>query len=121
MKRLSIAIGLFLCLTVALVALNQNQASAASDAVVAAATTGTPAAQGDFFVPDAETYGKKCSFNSDCRYGKCKKSRCGGCSFNSDCKGWGKCKKGWCGGCSFNSDCKGFGGCKSGRCKKSPY
>jgi hypothetical protein len=75
----------------------------------------------DWAPQDAEPLAKKCSFNSDCRWGKCKKGRCGGCSFNSDCKGWGKCKKGWCGGCSFQSDCKGFGGCKSGRCKKSPY
>lgn len=70
--------------------------------------------------PAAETY-KKCSFNSDCPYGKCKSGRCGSCSFNSDCKGWGKCKGGRCGSCSFSSDCKGFGKCSSGKCTKSPY
>jgi hypothetical protein len=64
---------------------------------------------------------KKCSFNSDCKYGKCKGNKCGSCSFKSDCKGWGVCKSNKCGGCSFKSDCKGFGDCKSGRCTKSPY
>lgn len=72
-------------------------------------------------VPAPQALAKKCSFNSDCHYGKCKRHRCGGCSFQSDCKGWGKCKKGWCGGCSFQSDCKGFGKCSHGHCTKSPY
>lgn len=70
---------------------------------------------------DSDPMAKKCSFNSDCRYGNCKSGSCGACSFNSDCKGWGNCKSGMCGSCSFNSDCKGFGDCKSGRCSKSPY
>lgn len=64
---------------------------------------------------------KKCSFQSDCEYGKCKGGQCGGCDFQSDCKGWGKCKNGQCGGCDFQSDCKGFGSCSSGQCTKSPY
>lgn len=66
---------------------------------------------------------KKCSFNSDCPYGKCKSGQCGGCDFNSDCKGWGKCKSGRCGACDFASDCgkAGFGSCSSGSCTKSPY
>lgn len=123
MKRAFFLAGIFAVFTVGLVVMQQQDA----DAGVRKANTpqvSAPAAElsdrVDVSEPEAQPQ-KKCSFNSDCRYGKCKKSRCGGCSFNSDCKGWGKCKRGWCGGCSFNSDCKGFGGCKSGRCKKSPY
>lgn len=117
MKRLSIVMTLFFSLTIGLVVLEQRSAAADLDtAKVAAAQVEQP----PVFNPDAEQY-KKCSFRSDCRYGTCKKSRCGGCSFKSDCKGWGVCKNGWCGGCSFQSDCKGWGGCQSGRCKKGPY
>ncbi len=73
----------------------------------------------DDFAPVA----KKCNFQSDCKYGKCKRGRCGACDFQSDCRGWGKCKRGRCGACDFQSDCKkkGFGSCRSGRCTKSPY
>jgi hypothetical protein len=113
MKNAGFVAGLFVCLTVVLVAAHQGDAGAASAAQDVAAA--------DIFVPEAQTFAKKCSFNSDCPYGKCSKGKCGACSFNSDCKGWGKCSKGQCGACSFNSDCKGFGGCSSGRCKKSPY
>lgn len=77
----------------------------------------TPASVTDVSEPEA----KKCSFASDCKYGKCKSGKCGSCSFKSDCKGWGKCKSGQCGACSFDSDCKGHGKCKSGQCSKSPY
>jgi hypothetical protein len=103
-----------------------QQRDAGADQVKAAKGTVTvtqtePMSQVSVFMPEAETYAKKCSFNSDCPYGTCTKNVCGGCSFNSDCKGWGKCSNGWCGSCSFNSDCQGFGSCKNGRCEKSPY
>ena len=112
------SLGLCLVAGMLVIGLNRADASASSPATAPAtaerALPATPATQ-------AAPLAKRCSFNSDCPYGKCKHGKCGGCSFNSDCKGWGKCKGGWCGGCSFNSDCKAFGGCKSGRCKRSPY
>jgi hypothetical protein len=121
MKSGLVISSLVVCLSLGLVLLQQTNAGA--EQVDSAETTAPAAApaQPHVFAPAPETFAKKCSFNSDCPYGKCKKGRCGGCSFNSDCKGWGKCKKGWCGGCSFDSDCKGFGKCTSGKCTKSPY
>ena len=121
MKRTIFLAGLFVVFTVGLVVLQQQDADAGQiNLQQVNAAEAEVCDQVLFTEPEAQPR-KKCSFNSDCRYGKCKRSKCGGCSFNSDCKGWGKCKSGWCGGCSFNSDCKGFGGCKNGRCKKSPY
>ena len=114
MKKTAAIIGILACLTVGFVVALQQDAGAQQ--VVAPRAASAPAV----FEPAPEMY-KKCSFNSDCPHGKCKKSRCGGCSFNSDCKGWGKCKSGWCGSCSFSSDCKGFGKCSGGKCTKSPY
>jgi hypothetical protein len=115
MIRASLLGGLLLCLFVALVVTRHGDAVAQP---VAAEDT----AEGlTIFAPPVEALAKKCSFNSDCAYGKCTKGQCGGCSFNSDCKGWGKCSKGRCGSCGFDSDCKGFGKCSSGRCSKSPY
>lgn len=122
MKRGLIFAGLFVVFTMGLVALHQQDADADTSKATATQVASPTADSPDLGVTEPEAQPrKKCSFNSDCRYGKCKKSRCGGCSFNSDCKGWGKCKSGWCGGCSFKSDCKGFGSCRSGRCTKSPY
>jgi len=63
----------------------------------------------------------KCSFNSDCKYGKCGSGKCGYCDFNSDCNGYGVCSDHQCGRCSFSSDCGSFGPCSSGRCEKSPW
>ena len=114
MSRFQIVVGLFFCLTLALGIGFHGQASAEKKTDITDQVT----------APDSELEplaAKKCSFNSDCKYGKCVKGRCGGCSFNSDCKGWGKCSKGQCGACSFSSECKGFGSCSGGRCTKSPY
>ena len=117
MKRVAIVVGIFVCLTVGFIVVQQQDADAQQ--VIAAQVT-TAAQQLPVEPPAAETY-KKCGFNSDCPYGKCKSGRCGSCGFNSDCKGWGKCKGGWCGNCGFSSDCKGFGKCSGGKCTKSPY
>ena len=114
MKKVAIIAGIAVCLAFGFVVIQQSEVGAEQ---VAAQTTSH---QLPVTPPAAETY-KKCSFNSDCPYGKCKGGRCGACSFNSDCKGWGKCKGGRCGSCSFASDCKGFGKCSSGRCTRSPY
>lgn len=121
MKNFAIIAGLCLVAIGTISALNQRDADANPPATATLkATTQAPTT-----VPsvggDAEMFAKKCSFSSDCPYGKCGKGTCGACSFTSDCKGWGKCDKGRCGACSFSSECKGFGGCSSGRCKKSPY
>ncbi len=113
MKRALIVAGIVASLAVAFVLTQQPEAIA--DQIKPQAAAELPVTP-----PAAETY-KKCSFNSDCPYGKCKSGRCGACSFNSDCKGWGKCKSGRCGACSFSSDCKGFGKCSGGKCTKSPY
>ena len=121
MKSAFVIAGLCILFLVGFVVLPQSNAGAKGTTVASRSVTDGLAAMralGDDFQLQPK---KRCSFNSDCRYGKCKKSRCGGCSFNSDCKGWGKCKRGWCGGCSFNSDCKGFGSCSHGHCTKSPY
>lgn len=123
MKRAFLLAGLFVVFTVGLVVMQQQDADAGANQAIAQQVS-APAADSADRAPITEPAAqprKKCSFNSDCPYGKCKKNKCGGCSFNSDCKGWGKCKSGWCGGCSFQSDCKGFGSCKSGRCSKPPY
>jgi hypothetical protein len=121
MKRALILAGLFVVFTVGLVVMQQQDADArlATTPQVSALAADLAAPVG-VSEPEAQPR-KKCSFNSDCRYGKCKKGKCGGCSFQSDCKGWGKCKGGWCGACSFQSDCKGWGKCSGGRCTKSPY
>ena len=114
--------GLVLCLTLGLVMTLQRDASGEqARAATVTPSPSLPSGPMSVFTPEPDTYAKKCSFNSDCPYGTCKNSTCGGCSFNSDCKGWGKCSDGWCGGCSFNSECQGFGSCKSGHCEKSPY
>ena len=120
MKSIAAISCLFLALTVGFVITQQRDADAykVTKSQVTAPTGQATALQ--ITEPRFEPK-KKCSFSSDCRYGKCKKGRCGGCSFQSDCKGWGKCKNGWCGACSFQSDCKGWGSCRSGRCTKSPY
>ena len=113
MKNVALAIGIVLLLAVGFIVTDSNAQPAAPDHE-------SYSQQLPVQPPAAETY-KKCGFNSDCPYGKCKSGRCGGCGFNSDCKGWGKCKGGWCGSCSFASDCKGFGKCSGGKCTKSPY
>jgi len=115
MKQSFVVAGLFLCLTVALAATQHGRA------VAEQVTSQDRSEPLTIFAQPAEVLAKKCSFNSDCPYGKCTKSTCGGCGFNSDCKGWGKCSKGQCGSCGFDSDCKGFGKCSGGRCTKSPY
>jgi len=147
MNRIVLGVGLTACLVVAGVIAHQGSATAEQSDQLTSAAVGVPALAvpaeaatsqaaetypactpqnasttwtGNQAGNQAEPY-KKCSFNSDCKYGKCKSGKCGSCSFNSDCKGWGKCKSGKCGACSFQSECKGFGGCSSGRCKKSPY
>ena len=107
--------GLFLCLTIVIAQQPSADAQPAGSQITAEAVSQVPIES-----PEAEAF-KKCSFNSDCPYGKCGKGKCGACSFNSDCKGWGKCSKGQCGACSFSSECKGFGSCSGGRCTKSPY
>ena len=140
MKRIILGVGLSVCLLLGLVIVQQSDATAEqasrdavsyiADSIVLVPQAAEPAPeQYESCTPQADLSGlegtqavpyKKCSFNSDCPYGKCKSGKCGSCSFNSDCKGWGKCKSGQCGACSFNSECKDFGGCSSGRCKKSP-
>ncbi len=121
MKRVLFLAGVFVAFTVGLVFMQQQDADAgqpkARQVSGPSAHLAPPVGVSE---PEAQPR-KKCSFSSDCPYGKCKRGKCGACGFNSDCKGWGKCKRGRCGGCDFNSDCKGFGGCKSGRCRKSPY
>jgi hypothetical protein len=116
MKIASVVAGFAICLAIGLFAAQQDADADVTGSQVTAAQT-----QLSVFAPEPETYGKKCSFNSDCPYGKCKGGQCGACSFNSDCKGWGKCKGGQCGACGFDSECKGFGKCSGGKCTKSPY
>lgn len=127
MRNVWLVGSLGLCLAAGILVLGQNRADAAkaSPSTVASTPVAITGAS-DLTAGPASTQrdvplAKRCSFNSDCPYGKCRHGKCGGCSFNSDCKGWGKCRHGQCGGCSFNSDCKGFGGCTSGHCKRSPY
>lgn len=88
-------------LTVGLLVLHQQQASAKPVEASASFTRAAPAGQLPIYQPGAEALAKKCSFNSDCSHGKC--------------------SGGVCGGCSFNSDCTSFGSCSGGRCTKSPY
>jgi hypothetical protein len=121
MKRAFLLAGIFVVFTVGIVVMQRQDADASQGpAAQVSASTGDMAGPVEVTEPEAQPR-KRCSFNSDCPYGKCKNHRCGGCSFQSDCKGWGKCRNGWCGSCSFQSDCKGFGRCSSGRCTKSPY
>ncbi|MBU1240353.1 hypothetical protein KKF84_09535 [Myxococcota bacterium] len=122
MKK-TIILSVFIAVTLGIVVTKQQNAGAKQVTTVEKTTAPTPTSESalPIFGAHLESYSKKCSFNSDCPYGKCKHNKCGSCSFNSDCKGWGKCKSGRCGGCSFNSDCKGFGKCSSGKCTKSPY
>ena len=115
MKRALVILGLCVCVACGYLLIQRDANADPADQPIAAAV------ELDVDAIEAEEVAKKCSFNSDCKYGKCKSGKCGGCSFNSDCNGWGKCKSGWCGGCSFNSECKGFGSCSSGKCTKSPY
>jgi hypothetical protein len=120
MKSALVVAGVFICLTVGLVITQQTNAGAEPVTAGQLTAAQSPAAQVPIFNPEPEM-AKKCSFSSDCPYGKCSKGKCGACSFTSDCKGWGKCSKGQCGACSFSSECKGFGKCSGGRCTKSPY
>jgi len=93
MKNTFLFAGLFFCLTVVLAVAQPGDAGAEQQVTA-------QAQQQDVFTPAPEAM-KKCSFNSDCPYGKC--------------------SKGQCGACSFSSECKGFGTCSGGRCTKSPY
>ena len=97
------SLGLCLVAGMLVVGLNRAAASASSPAAAPAARAPATAERALPAAPatQAAPLAKRCSFNSDCPYGKCKHNKCGGCS--------------------FNSDCKGFGGCKNGRCKRSPY
>ena len=120
MKRYSIiAVLLAVALWAGLVVARQGE-DATTQVTVEQVAPPAPVAAPAASAPD-EQPNKKCGFDSDCPYGKCKSGQCGGCGFDSDCKGWGKCKSGQCGGCGFDSDCKGFGKCSSGKCTKSPY
>ncbi len=121
MKKTILAGLVVLSFAFGLLMAQQHQASAKEIATARVTAPAAAPAHLPIVTPDADQYAKKCNFNSDCPYGKCKGGTCGGCDFNSDCKGWGKCKGGQCGACDFSSDCKDFGGCSSGHCAKSPY
>ena len=120
MKSVAAIAGQFVCLTVGFVITQQRDADAHKATTAQVSAPDGQSADVLITEPEAEPK-KKCSFNSDCKYGKCSKGKCGACGFKSDCNGWGTCSKGQCGACGFDSDCKGFGKCSGGKCTKSPY
>jgi len=120
MKSVFLGVGMFACLMAGVLAVQQRDATA-DQAMVERAPAEAAAEAQDECLTQVDSSEKKCSFNSDCKYGKCAKGVCGSCGFTSDCNGWGKCSGGQCGACGFDSECKGFGKCDKSKCTKSPY
>lgn len=129
MKSVILGVGFSACLLLGLFIVQQQDATAdqatveqvSNSTTVEQAPNNTTVEQYGDCVTEAGSSENKCSFNSDCKYGKCSKGKCGACGFTSECNGWGKCSKGQCGACGFDSECKGFGKCSKGKCTKSPY
>lgn len=91
-------------------------------AVGVAATAGETATTSDTATwTDIAAAAPSCSFNSDCKYGKCGGGKCGYCDFNSDCNGYGICNEHQCGYCNFTSECGAFGDCSNHHCTKAPW